>query len=85
MTNTPCSIPGRRVFAQSIVAQVAQRHKLTMRDMTDRDRFSHFVAARREAARAMRDAGLFVTEIGRALHRHHTTVMHYVEREGWET
>jgi chromosomal replication initiation ATPase DnaA len=83
MTNLPCSIPGRRRLAQQIVADVAQRHNLIVRDLTGRDRFAHFVAARREAARALREAGLFVTEIGKALDRHHTTVLHYVEREGW--
>lgn len=83
MDTLPVSIPARRQLAQQIVAAVAQRRKLIVRDLTGPDRFAHFVAARREAARALRSAGLHLEEIGSALGRHHTTVLHYVEREGW--
>lgn len=85
-SSTPCSIPGRRQFAESIVADVAHRHKLIPRDLTGPDRFAHFVAARREAARVLWHLGIYAKEIGNALGgRHHTTILHYVETEGWES
>lgn len=84
MNSLPCSIPARRQFAQAVVAQVAQRHKLIVRDLTGRDRFAHFVAARREAARVLRQAGLHLQEIGGALGgRDHTTAKNLVEHDGW--
>lgn len=84
MTGTPVSIPGRRKFAQAVVAEVARQHRLVVRDLTGPDRFAHFVAARREAARKLRKAGIHLHEIGNALGgRHHTTVWEYFRRDGW--
>lgn len=84
MIDVPCSIPGRRQFAQAVVHEVARRHNLGPRDLTGEGRLAHVVAARREAARVLWHLGIHVTEIGRALGgRHRTTIMHYVSQDGW--
>jgi hypothetical protein len=36
------------------------------------------LAARTDAARRMRDIGLTTTQIGRFLHRNHTTILDYL-------
>jgi chromosomal replication initiation ATPase DnaA len=72
------------MLAQAVIAAVAQRHNLVARDLTGEGRFAHIVAARREAARELRLARMPLSAIGKALGRHHTTVKHYVEQDGWE-
>lgn len=63
--------------ARQIIKAVAEKHKLQPRDLLGRDRFSHFVAARREAARALKSLGYSYTRIGKALNRNHDTAFYY--------
>lgn len=49
--------------SRDILKAVAQQHNLQVADILSRDRFGHFVAARRQAILEMKAAGLSVGQI----------------------
>lgn len=68
-----------RPTTATIVYEVARHCGVRVSDLRDPRRFPHRVQARRMAARALRTAGLSLNEIGEAINRDHTTVMHMLE------
>lgn len=65
-----------RPRAKSIVAEVAERHGVSVSDIRGPRRLAHFVRARREAALRMRvELGISTIEIGKHLRRDHSTVL----------
>lgn len=69
-----------------ILGDVAREYGVSCADLTNGRRFQELVEARRECARRLYRDGLSVTDIGRVLKRHHSTIIHYlddvVERKG---
>ena len=61
-----------------IIEAAAHEYGLTVEDILGDSRRRQIVAARWEAARRLREAGLSYPHIGELLNRHHTTVMHAV-------
>lgn len=58
------------------VTEAAQRHGVTADAVLGRDRKRRVAHARFEVMRRLRADGWSLTQIGRALGRHHTTVLH---------
>jgi chromosomal replication initiation ATPase DnaA len=63
--------------AKQIIREVARKHNLQTIDILGTARFSHFCAARREAARTLRGLGYTNGQIGMAMRRDSSTVQHY--------
>ena len=63
--------------SQVILEDVAQKHKLRVRDILGRDRFAYIVAARREAILRMVDIGMTHGNIAKAMCRERTTILEY--------
>lgn len=62
-----------------ILGDVAQEYGVDVAALTNGRRFAELVEAREEAARRLyNEAHLSVTDIGRILHRDHSTVLHYL-------
>ena len=61
-----------------ILGDVAREYGVDVAALTNGRRFAELVEARREAARRLFRDGLSVTDIGRVLRRHHSTVIHYL-------
>lgn len=61
---------------RAILAESAQKHAVSVRELIGPSRSRSIVAARRAAAVALRRHDMSLTEIGRYLGRHHTTVVH---------
>ena len=61
---------------EDILADVARRHHMTAATLLGPSRARGVAAARKEAYRALRATGMSYPEIGRVMHRDHTSVMH---------
>jgi chromosomal replication initiation ATPase DnaA len=57
-------------------SHAASRHGVAVDDILSRSRKSKHVAARKEVMHLYRDAGFSLKQIGLALGRDHTTVLH---------
>lgn len=66
--------------SREIIRAVALEHGLQPRDLLGRDRFGHFIAARREAMVRLREAGFSYPQIGRFLGRDHSTIVFHVNK-----
>lgn len=67
------------VRSRSVLQTVAARHKLQISDILGRDRFAHFLDARREAIRELATAGLTLTTIARVMGRDRSTIVHHLD------
>lgn len=79
----PGSLPDDLKFERRLdaLAYVAARWRLPIQTITGQSRAKYNVAARREAAYVLvKVMGLSNSEVGRILHRDHTTIMHAVEQ-----
>jgi hypothetical protein len=63
--------------SSKILSAVAVKHNLQVADILGRDRFEHFVAARREAILAMHASGMTQATIASAMRRQRTTILEY--------
>jgi chromosomal replication initiation ATPase DnaA len=61
-----------------IIRRIAKAYGVKVSDLRGPKRWPGLLRARKQAYRECRLAGASYPEIGRALHRHHTTVMHAV-------
>lgn len=64
--------------AMSIVRSVAQRHGLTVEQLRARTKIRRLVSARAEAMLELRAADYSAKKIGLLLHRHMSTVEHFL-------
>ena len=69
--------------AATIIRAVCWRRKVHPVDGARRNPIcgAAALAARVEIARRLRDAGMSLPQIGRAMGRHHTTVLYYLRKE----
>lgn len=63
--------------SRDILKAVAKKHKLQVADILGRDRFDHFVAARREAILLMKASGLSNGRIAIIMSRDYTSILHH--------
>jgi chromosomal replication initiation ATPase DnaA len=54
-------------------------HPINKKELIGRSRKAEYVQARHEIAQILKDNGYGPSEIGRALHRDHSTIIHYLE------
>lgn len=66
--------------AETILAETAASHGLTVDELKGPSGARHVCAARQAAMVAMRQQGLTFVAIGRAVNRHHSTVIHAVKQ-----
>lgn len=66
--------------SRDIIKAVAQEHGLQPSDILGRDRFGHFIEARRETMVRLREAGFSYPQIGSILDRDHSTVVFHVNQ-----
>lgn len=66
--------------SRDIIRAVAHEHGLQPGDILGRDRFGHFIAARREAMVRLREAGFSYQRIGEFLGRDHSTVVFHINQ-----
>lgn len=59
-----------------VIAAVARVHELPLARLLSSQRDQHLVAARHAAMALLREIGLTLPEIGRALNRDHSTIHH---------
>jgi chromosomal replication initiation ATPase DnaA len=69
-----------RAELDTIIDLVARRHGLTIDLLRGQSRSAPLVRVRQFAMSEARDAGYSLPEIGRALNRDHTTVLHGIRR-----
>lgn len=62
-----------------VLAEVARERGLMPGEIAGPGRSAALVAARQEVMARAVEGGRTVTEVGRTLHRHHTTVLHGVQ------
>lgn len=62
----------------AVLEDAATRHNVDAAAILGPRRHAPLVEARADVARRLRDAGWSFPKIGRALNRHHTTIMHLV-------
>lgn len=67
-----------RLFAVSIVSEVAARHNLQPVDLLKPGRFAHIVAARRESMVTLKAAGLSAQKIASVFNVDRNTVLHHL-------
>lgn len=60
---------------------IAKVHGITLRELLGTSRKRHIVAARAEAIKMLREAGLSLPAIGAILRRDHTTILHHVQKD----
>lgn len=59
----------------AVIEEVAAEHGLLPRDLKGKRQDKRALAARREAAKRMRAAGMLIKNIAAALNRHHSTIV----------
>jgi chromosomal replication initiation ATPase DnaA len=62
------------------IERVCEKHKITKAALTSKCRKTHLVTARKEVAEILEAAGYSYSDIGRALNRDHSTVLHFLGR-----
>lgn len=65
--------------ARDILKAVAAEHKLQVSDILGRDRFGHFVAARRQAILEMKAAGLTTFQISAIMKLSYDTIWYHLK------
>lgn len=70
-------MPEKAVLRKQIIADVLRNHRLGRVEFFGRSRFDELCAARKDAARRLRDAGFTTGHIARILRRERTTILHY--------
>jgi len=65
---------------QGTIYAVCAKHKITKEKLLSRFRYRHLVIARKEVAEILEAAGYSYSDIGRALNRHHSAVLHSLGR-----
>lgn len=73
-------IPMGPARGRAIVRDIITQHKLHPADFFGKCRAYHLVAARREAANRLIEAGYSLCQAGRFLKRHHATVLAYLPK-----
>lgn len=68
--------------SRDILQAVAKEHNLQVADILGRDRFGHFVAARREAISRMKAAGLTTGQIATAMSLSYDSVLYHTSEKG---
>lgn len=66
--------------ARGVIAEAARQHSITTDLLLSRNKETHVVRARQEAAWMLRQRGLSYPSIGRLLDRDHTTIMAAVRK-----
>lgn len=66
---------------QAVIARIASKHGFSVAAMKGRCRDARLVEPRHECMRVLRQMGLTLHEIGRALNRDHTTVHYALHRK----
>lgn len=64
----------------SLIHEAANAHRVSADDILGKSRKAHLVDARMDIVTAARDLGLTLEPIGRALHRHHTSIQNLERR-----
>ncbi len=71
---------GRWIEVSEIIASVAMLHLMTSEQLLERRRHRHLIHARRDVILALYRRGVTVSQIGRVLGFHHSTVIHHLDR-----
>ena len=72
-----------RPTVEELIVQVAQEYKLTAAELISPNNSPLCVVPRRVVAKLAREFRYSYPEIGKAMHRHHTTVMNLVKDGGY--
>lgn len=67
--------------SRDILKAVADEHKLQVADILSRDRFGHFVAARRQAILEMKAAGLSVGQIATVMNLSYDSALYHTSEK----
>lgn len=70
--------PRQKIHAA--IAEIAQQHDYTLEEILGKSRLKRLVAVRRLCILMLRDRGHSTTEIGRLMDRHHTTIVHAINK-----
>lgn len=65
--------------AQSILHATCRDHGITLEEMQGYSRIPKYIKARREAIAAMHKRGFSLHQIGEAMRRDHTTIVHHLQ------
>jgi hypothetical protein len=68
-------------FTARVFEHVARRTGMTVADILGRPRAARYVKARRRAILLLRRRGYSYSEIGRAMERDHSTIIHYLSKK----
>jgi chromosomal replication initiation ATPase DnaA len=71
------------VELSNLLSSVANRNGLTVEELLERDNSPSLVKVRRQFAAEAHAKGFSLPEIGRVLHRHHTTVLNLLNGKGY--
>ena len=69
-----------KTLIQDTIYAVCAKHKVTKEKLLSRFRYRNLVAARKEVSEILEEAGYTYSDIGRALNKDHTSVLHYLGR-----
>ncbi len=70
--------PDRTLSPGQIIREAAKRHGVSVATLRGNSHAPNLIAPRTEASRLMRSMGMSYPAIGRALKKHHTTIMLYL-------
>lgn len=71
----------RTTVAKRVMQHVSDRTGVSVESMVGSGRSQQVLAARRRTCRLFQRLGYSLPNIGWAMHRHHTTVLHYLRME----
>ena len=77
------SVKTPRDLVNTVISEVANDHKIGVKDIIGRRRLPHIVRARQDAIKrvaSLDPARYSSTVLGRIFQRDHTTILHYLER-----
>ena len=68
---------------RALIAEIAERHEVSLADVLGPSRFQHVVRARFAAIRAVRQRypEMSLPQLGRLFNRDHTTILHALRKE----
>ena len=69
-----------RQKTHAAIAEIAKEHGYTLEDILGKSRLKRLVAVRRLCILMLRERGYSTTEIGRLLARHHSTIVHAINK-----
>jgi len=75
--NIDIAMPAKAVIRRDIIAGVLKRHRLCSEEFFSRSTMGELVAARREAAALLLQAGFTPGHVAKILKRERTTIAHY--------